>query len=139
MKSSFVQLHTTVHASNLKRLQLCRLCSPTYSLGTLQEVTGALTYILIRLLHHSLSASSSAPVSPRPLIKLHPKWRDRGVQSAGESGETCVGARRGHALVSSPLFDSPHLRIGRRKCRISDVIRLVRWSLRSPFVCRRAL
>lgn len=76
MKSSFV------HASNLKQLPLCRFCSPTYSLGTHQEVTGALTYILIRLLLHSLSAFSSAPVSPRTLIKLHPKWRDRGVHSA---------------------------------------------------------
>lgn len=41
------------------------------------------------------------------------------------TGETCVGARRRHALVSSPRFDSPHLWLGRGKGGISDVIRLI--------------
>lgn len=133
MKSSSVQLHTTVHASNLKRLQLCRLFPNLF----FRYVSGS---------DRSTHLYFDRALAPFPLrflvwsrVPSPPNKTPSKVQSAGESGKTCVGARRGHALVSSPLFDSPHLRIGRRKCRISDVIRLVRWGLRSPFVCRRAL
>lgn len=134
-------INTTKHTFNLEVTRCARLCSSRSYPSESDKDTHSPTFASRC---RSFLPFGLVVVSVYSPLRLHQEADDKARStewSAGQarSGETCVGARRRHALVSSLLFDSTHLWIGRGgKCGISDVIRRLAHSLRLPFVSCRA-
>lgn len=116
-------INTTKHTFNLEVTRCARLCSSLSYPSESDKHTHSPTFAFRCRSFLSFGLVVVSVYSP---LRLHQEADDkaRSIEwstewSAGQarSGETCVGARRRHALVSSLLFDSTHLWIGRGEMR----------------------